>query len=227
MLTTALVVQIDAIVSAAWRPTTIDDTSPVINASGESGKKAAAAAPPLLAFCTGTPRVYFWSPSLPSVALYSSAGEGREGADGLDNRGGKISWADVPPSTASSNYPVSASASASGNASVTGGSVLGGSKKGAGGGGGGGSLAGKKEKEQSSDKENSSNSGIVFFSTQGTQLAVTSLSWSKDGKRLLLRGREGCVTCDVPVNMGMSMEDNVTDAVDNWEMSSIPLMGRS
>jgi hypothetical protein len=184
-----------------------------MNASGESEKKAA---PPLLAFCTGTPRVYFWSPSLPSVALYSSAGEGREGADGLENRGGKISWADVPPSTASSNY----AASVSGNASVTG-SVLGGKK------GGGGSLVGKKDKEASSDKENSSSNSIDFFITQGTQLAVTSLSWSKDGKRLLLRGREGCVTCDVPVNMGMSAEDNVTDTVDNWEMSSIPLMGRS
>jgi hypothetical protein len=34
---------------------------------------------------------------------------------------------------------------------------------------------------------------------------VTSLVWSKDGKRLLLKGRDGgCVTCDVPAFMHMA-----------------------
>ena len=105
----ALLVQVECVTSAEWR-------------GGGEGEA-------VLAFCTGTPRVYFW----------------RGGS-------GQVEWVDV---------------------------------------GGGGGVG-----------ESSVLSGVTATVAAGKAMPVTSLQWCGDGRRLLLRGKEGCVVCDVEVGGG-------------------------
>jgi WD40 repeat protein len=108
----SLIVLQDNIVSSAWRPQP--------DSSDDRSSSSSSAAVPLLAFCTGTSRIYFWTP----------------------NENNQISCVDVPAPTATSS-------------STTGPS---------------GSVA---------------------------SMLITSLSWTPNGRTLVLASRESFLTCDI------------------------------
>lgn len=165
-----LIVQIDPILSAQWRPceggggdesdsNDHPQSPPVVmmralNYDGKDEEKAdeqgsapsppplpltsSSRSPPLLAFCTGTSRVYFWMPG------------GLGGSnDSIRRRG--VQWVDL-------NTPLT-------NASFV----------------------------------STTTAGTNATTMVSTSMLVTSLQWSRNGKMLLLKGRDSCQTCEVKI----------------------------
>ncbi len=167
-----LIVQIDPILSAQWRPGgdggvgESDEISQppavamrALHYDGKYEEKAAdeqgavpsllppppppplssssSRNPPLLAFCTGSSRVYFWMP-------------GAEGGSGNSHRRG-VQWVDLTNPLTNASFVSTTTAGTNATTMVP------------------------------------------------TSMLVTSLQWSRNGRRLLLKGRDSCQTCEVEI----------------------------
>ena len=102
-----------------------------------SSTSSSCRSPPLLAFCTGSSRVYFWMP-------------GTEGGSGNSHHRG-VQWVDLSNPLTNTSFMSTTTAGTNATTMVP------------------------------------------------TSMLVTSLQWSQNGKRLLLKGRDSCQTCEVEI----------------------------
>lgn len=89
----ALIIQIDPILCAQWRPSVEEKEGEEGDGEERNGYNSKT---PVLAFCTGTARIYFWTPKEGSIE-------------------GDIRWSDAVPSSGSSVSSVSFNMSISSN----------------------------------------------------------------------------------------------------------------
>jgi hypothetical protein len=154
----AIVVQLDNITCAQWRPAVpSEDSEQPSSPSSSSSSPSSSSAASLLAFCVGTSRVYFWSDN---------------GANG------RLQWADLSGPDVSS------------------------------------ARANKSDVKSLNFSFTTTTTATTTATTAATStsaplssVSVNALQWSSDGKRLLLKGKEHFVMCDVPQEIGGADED--------------------
>jgi hypothetical protein len=229
-----IIVQLDNITCAQWRPLVVNsdensDPEAASNPSSSSSSSSALSATatsskPLLAFCVGTPRVYFWSEGkgdydyegddTGSVAVAvdgdddddddddngekeSETGRRSDAYKGTrSNQNGRLQWADLCGPDTDTNTGTAASRAS--NAAISGDAR---------------SLSLSFMSTTTSTvtattTNTTANSNANASKVPLSSISILALQWSSDGKRLLLKGKEHFVVCDVPQEIGRATADH-------------------